>query len=96
VYVMRRVALRWIWWAFLWDVIGYWSRNPWRAFVALPLMLITLTVVLVGKRDWWRYRTYWNILACWHAIKDGEVPAPPHWLYAKLNPEHYESLMESD
>jgi hypothetical protein len=91
---MRYLALRWLWWAFIWDMLGYCSRNPWRFFVALPLWLVSTVCIATAAPAIWRQRTYWNIGECWDAIIAGEVRTPPLWLFQRLDATQYAKLGE--
>jgi hypothetical protein len=89
---VRRLALRWLWWAFVWDIICYCSRNPWRFFLALPLWTAASLFAATLRIGLWRQEVYWNMGECWDAIEAEEVKAPPQWLLARLDPRHYALL----
>lgn len=89
---MRRLALRWLWWAFVWDVGRYCALNPWRFFVALPLWIVGTVTVITSHRHTWGAPLAWNIQACWEAIEAGDVKRPPAWLARRLEPTPYLKL----
>jgi len=89
---MRLLALRWLWWAFVWDVGRYCALNPWRFFVALPLWLVGTITVAVSRHEAWDQPLTWNMRQCWDAIEAGDVKRPPEWLARRLDPTTYEAL----
>lgn len=91
---MRVLAIRWLWWALIWDMMRYCIYNPWRIFVALPLALVGILCVAVFDVDIWRERVWWNMCQCWDAVEEGEIKAPPEWLARKLDPIKYHLLGE--
>ena len=89
---MRRLALKWLWWAFVWDILCYCARNPFRFFLALPLWLIGSICIAITPPAAWRQRVYWNMGQAWDAIAEGEVWTPPLWLFRRLDPHNYTQL----
>lgn len=89
---VRRLALRWLWWAFVWDLARCCTLNPWRFFVALPLWLVGSLAALGCAPSVWREQLWWSLKECWDAIEAGEVKRPPEWLARRLDPKHYRQL----
>ena len=89
---MRHLALKWLWWAFVWDILAYCSLNPWRFFLALPLWTFASICALCLSPTLWRQEVYWNMGECWDAIEAKEVRLPPRWLADRLHPRHYALL----